>query len=139
MKYDKSSVLCEACSASKILISVTYMGRNLQALIKLGHFTLLNILCFVLFYWHQYVRLPSSLNVKKSSKIYKLQFLQHIRKAENMKIQFILKHRTKNPQGLEHLEVEKFVCLYVSVSSGRELALSYVTFSKSLDGCCDQM
>ena len=34
MKYDKSSVLCEACSASKILISVTYMGSNLQALIR---------------------------------------------------------------------------------------------------------
>ena len=28
---------------------------------------------------------------------------------------------------------------YGSVSSGRELALSYVTFLKSLDGCCDQM
>ena len=28
---------------------------------------------------------------------------------------------------------------YGYVSSGRELALSCVTFSKSLDGCCDQM
>ena len=30
-----------------------------------------------------------------------------------MKIQVILKLRSKNPQGLEHLEVDKFVCLYV--------------------------
>ena len=29
--------------------------------------------------------------------------------------------------------------MYGSVSSGRELALGYVTFSKSLDGCCDEM
>ena len=50
MKYDRSSVLCEACSASKILISVTYMGSNLQALIKLGplYFTEHNLFCAVL-------------------------------------------------------------------------------------------